>query len=316
MSDGPINLTDVVVLRRELLDDGWTDAKIRTEVKTGLLHRVRHGSYVDGALWRSLNRADRHRVLVRAVLRTAHPMVVVSHLSAAVEHGAAVWGLDLDVVHITRLDGRTGRREAGVVQHRGLLTEDDIESLNGLRVTRPARCAVEVITMGPAEPTLVTINSLLHAGKLTREELVAANRDLKHWPSTLSATVVLRLCDERIESVGETRTSYLCYDRRLPRPVPQVEIKDERGWLVGRVDFAWPDLGVFLEFQGREKYQRYRRDGESLEDYLMREKRRIEVICQLTGWVCIPITWADLERPHATAARIRRVLESRRMAGA
>lgn len=316
MSDRPIDLTDVVVLRRELLADGWTDAKIRTMVKTGVLHRIRHGSYVDGELWRSLNRTDQHRVLVRAVLRTAHPMAVVSHLSAAVEHGAAVWGLDLDVVHLTRTDGRTGRREAGVVQHRGLLRENDIESINGLRVTRPARCAVEVITMGTAEPTLVTINSLLHAGRLTREELVAANRDLKHWPSTLSAAVVLRLCDERIESVGETRTAFLCYDRHLPRPVPQVEIKDDRGWIVGRVDFAWPDAGVFLEFHGREKYLRYRRDGESLDAYLMREKRRIELICQLTGWVCIPITWADLERPHATAARIRRVLESRRSAGA
>ena len=44
----------------------------------------------------------------------------------------------------------------------------------------------------------------------------------------------------------------------------------------------------------------------------MREKRRIELICQLTGWVCIPITWDDLEHPGRTAARIRRILASRR----
>ena len=316
MSQEQPDLTDVVVLRRELLGEGHTDANIRALVQRGVLHRVRHGSYVDGELWRSLNASERHRVLVRAVLRTAHPSVVVSHVSAAVEHGAAVWGLDLGNVHVTRLDGRIGRREAGVVQHRGQLTENDIETVNGLRVTRPARCAVEVVTMGTAESVLVTVNSLLHQRKLTREELVEMNRDLKHWPSTLSSAVVLRLCDERIESVGESRTSYLCYSQHLPRPEPQVEIRDERGWLVGRVDFAWPEAGVFLEFQGREKYLRFRRKGESLDDFVMREKRRIELICQLTGWVCIPITWADLERPRVTAARIRRVLASRQPAGA
>jgi len=316
MADQQVDLTGVVILRRELLADGYSDASIRAKLKSGELHRVRHGSYVDGGLWRSLTAEDRHRVLVRAVLRTAHPSAVVSHGSGAVEGGAEVWGLDLETVHLTRRDGRIGRREAGVVQHRGKLNKEDIVTVNGLPVTRPARCAVEVISVGGPEPALVTINSMLHQGTLTREELVAMNRELKHWPSTLSAAVVLRICDERVESVGESRTSYLCYSQRLPRPVPQVVVRDERGWIVGRVDFAWPEAGVFLEFHGREKYLRYRHEGESLDDYLMREKRRIELICQLTGWVCIPITWPDLERPQQTAARIRRVLASRQGAGA
>ena len=71
-------------------------------------------------------------------------------------------------------------------------------------------------------------------------------------------------------------------------------------------------LGVFLEFDGREKYVRFRREGETLDQFLLREKRREERICQLTGWVCIRITWADLERPVETARRIRRLLDSRR----
>ena len=311
MSSELVDLTGVVVLRRELIADGYSDAHIRRLVSRGELHRVRHGSYVSGDLWRSLSEADRHRVLVRAVLRTAHPSAVASHTSAAVEHGADTYDVDLGIVHLTRLDGRIGRREAGVVQHRGRLEAADVETVNDIRVTRPNRCAVETISLVDAEPALVVVNSLLHQGSLSREELVTTNRDLKHWPSTLSAAVVLRLCDERIESVGESRTSYLFHAQGLPRPEPQVVIKDERGWVVGRTDFALPKAGVFFEFQGREKYRRYRREGETLEEFVMREKRRIEVICQLTGWVCIPITWADLEHPQRTAARIRRILESR-----
>jgi hypothetical protein len=47
----------------------------------------------------------------------------------------------------------------------------------------------------------------------------------------------------------------------------------------------------------------------------MREKAREERICQLTGWVCIRITWADLQTPRRTAQRIRRLLDSRQPTG-
>jgi hypothetical protein len=54
-----------------------------------------------------------------------------------------------------------------------------------------------------------------------------------------------------------------------------------------------------------------RRSGESLDDFLLREKRREEMICQLTGWVCIRITWADLARPRLLASRILKILRAR-----
>ena len=71
---------------------------------------------------------------------------------------------------------------------------------------------------------------------------------------------------------------------------------------------------MFLEFDGRIKYQRLRREGESIEDVILREKRREELICAKTGWVCIRITWEDLARPTTTSRRIRALLESRRIA--
>lgn len=311
-----VDLTGLVVLRRELLEQGHTDGSIRTLMARGVLHRVRHGCYVDGGAWTSLGEADRHRLLTRAVLRTAHPTAVVSHTSAALEHGASLWGADLDVVHLTRTDGRSGRREAGVAQHRGKLTGEDVTTVNGVAVTSPARCAMELIAALEPEPALVAVNSLLHQGVLTRRELFDANRELRHWPSTLASAVVLRLCDERIESVGESRTSYFFHAQGLPRPEPQVEIHDERGHLVGRTDFLLEAEGIFFEFQGKEKYLRFRRPGESMDDFVLREKRRVELTCQVTGYVCFPITWADLERPVSTAGRIRRLIDSRRRVGA
>jgi hypothetical protein len=104
----------------------------------------------------------------------------------------------------------------------------------------------------------------------------------------------------------------MCRQQRLPRPEPQYKVYDENGKLVARLDFAWPEYGVFLEFDGKMKYERYRREGETLDQFLMREKKRGELVCQLTGWVCLRIGWADLENPVITAQRIRKVLESRR----
>ena len=311
-----VDLNTAVVLRCELLADGHTDQQIRARLKAGELHRIRHGAYIDAGLWDSLSAADQHRVRVRAVLKRAHPSTVVTHVSAAVERGLPVWGISLAEVHTTRIDGKTGRREAGVVHHRGVLPEDQVEIVNGVPASTPARCAVEVMTMTTVEPALVIVNAMLHARMATQEDLVAAVESCKHWPATLSATLVLRLCDAAIESVGESRAWFMFWQQGLPRPVPQVEVRDESGNVIARLDFAWPDLGVFLEFDGREKYTRYRRAGETLEDFLMREKRREERVCQLTGWVAIRISWADLEDPARLARRIRRILDSRRSLGA
>lgn len=301
----------VVRLRRDLVEDGYTDHQLSQLVRAGVLQRVRRGAYVDAIAWTALTDVDRHRVVCRAVLRTAHASTVLTHLSSVVERGIAVWNVPLHEVHTTRTDGRGARREAGIVHHVGTMAKGDVEVLNGVRVSVAARSAVEVISTTAAEPALVIVNGMLHAKALSSDELASAVKSLKHWPHTLSAHLILALADDRMESPAETRTYFLCRQQHLPRPEPQYVVLDEHGRVFARADFAWPELGVFLEFDGRVKYERFRREGETLEDFVMREKKREERICQLTGWVCIRIGWADLENPLATAARIRRVLDSR-----
>jgi very-short-patch-repair endonuclease len=133
----------------------------------------------------------------------------------------------------------------------------------------------------------------------------------ERWPNSLNSRIVMSRADRRLTSVAEARTWHFFYEHHIARPEPQVEVHDEAGRLLGIVDFLWREHGVFLEFDGKIKYERFRRPGETLDDYLMREKRREEQICQVTGWVCIRITWADIENPVRTANRIRSVLEGR-----
>lgn len=303
---------DAVWLRREVLRDGYTDSDIRSFVRRGVWHRLRHGAYCSRELWDRCSPQQRHRLLCRAVLKTAHPRSVLSHTSAAIERGAPVWGADLRLVHLTRTDGRSGRREAGVVHHRGVLPEEHVEELHGVPVTVATRTLVEVCTLLGVEAALVTANGLINGGHTTLAEVEELAHDTRFWPASLATRLVLGLVHPKVESALESRVWHLFWCEHLPRPEPQVEVRDEAGRLVGRVDFAWVEQGVFLEADGREKYDRFRREGESLEDFLLREKRREEQICLLTGWVCLRVGWRDLADPQRLGRRIRKVLEGRR----
>ena len=125
---------------------------------------------------------------------------------------------------------------------------------------------------------------------------------------SLTTDLVLRLARREAESVGETRVRYACWREGLPSPRLQVPILDARGRVVARVDMAWPEYGVFLEFDGLVKYATLLRPGETTSDAVVREKHREDLIRELTGWTCIRVTWADLADPARLAARIRAAL--------
>ncbi|MGH3334420.1 MAG: type IV toxin-antitoxin system AbiEi family antitoxin domain-containing protein, partial [Nocardioides sp.] len=238
-----MDLTNVVFRRADALADGYTDHQISQKVRSGAWHRVRRGAYVSGELWRGLSPADRHRVLARAVLLTSHPLTVLTHLSSALERGAPVYNVSLAEVHTTRMDGKAGRREAGKVQHRGVLPTDQVQLVNDVPVSSAPRCAVEMTTIADVESALVTANGLLHSGQLTTAEFADIAHETRYWPASLATNLVVRLADPRLESAGETRTDYLCWAQHLPRPTPQVGILDEHGNEFAWVDFAWPELG-------------------------------------------------------------------------
>jgi hypothetical protein len=278
-------------------------------VRSGAWHRLRHGAYVSGAVWEALDPGQRHRLLTRAVLQTAQASAVASHRSAVVEHTGRWWDLDLSEVDLTRVDARSGRREAGVRQHRGLLTSEDIEVVNGIGVTSATRTALDITTMTDVEHSLVVVDALINEGKTSRESMARRYaQGMQVWPRTLTTDLVMRLADGRSESPGESRSRYLFWQQGLPAPELQFEFRDSRGMLLGISDFAWPGHGVFGEFDGKVKYSSLLREGESPADAVVREKLREQRIVEETGWSVVRLVWSDLYRPEETAERIRRLL--------
>lgn len=299
-----------ISLRSALLAAGHNDRTIRAALRSGALARIRHGAYADGPTWAAQSAETQYAVRARAAAMQARTDVVLGHTSALPFLDAPTWGLDLSEIHLTRKDERSGRREAGVRHHGGVLLPGDVEMVHGLAVSSPTRAILEVATIGSVESTLVVANHLLHRGACTLEALESRYRgSMERWPGSLQTDLVLRLADAQIESVGETRLSYLLWREHFPRPISQLEVHDGCD-LVAKLDFALPDLGVWLEFDGRVKYERYRRPGESMSDAIVREKRREERVAELTGWRCLRVTWADLRNPAALARRLRRLIAS------
>lgn len=298
-----------VFLYREAIEAGYDDKSVRALLRAGEWQKVRHGSFTFADVWSAADKAEQHRIFARAVLRTAKAPAVLSHTSSIVEHTGTFWDLDLSEAHISRKDGRTGRRAAGVRQHQGRLLEGDITHVNGVEITSATRAALELSTVTDTERSLIVVNGLLNEKLTTMEALLERNEaSIKRWPRTLKTDLVLRLADGRIESVGETRAFHLFWRQGIPRPEPQFDIYDERGTWIARVDFAWPDHKVFVEFDGKSKYQKLLADGEDPGDVVFREKKREDLIRRVTGWTCIRLTWADLYSPEATGARIHRAL--------
>ena len=100
-------------------------------------------------------------------------------------------------------------------------------------------------------------------------------------------------------------------ERRLEEQVVATRRIAPRAARVALVDFAWPELGVFMEFDGRVKYEDLLRPGERASDVVLRERDRERLICETTGWVCVRVSWADLARPARLAARIRAAMNRR-----
>ncbi|WP_155992950.1 hypothetical protein [Nocardioides sp. URHA0020] len=302
-ADDPRNAP--VYLRKTLLANGHNDRTIRQLVAEGVLVRVRHGAYVDRSNHDHLDAGGRHGLRARAAYHQARTGVVLSHVSGVPEYDAPTWGLDLTDVHLTRSDGSAGRHEAGVRQHCGRLSDGDVVERHGMLVMTPTRLALEVTTVSSAEAGLVVVNHFLHCGMTTKEELLDRYAVMEHWPNSLRTGLVLHRADARVETVGESRTLHLVLSAGLPPPSPQYEIRDGAGRVIHRVDFAWPDLGVFLEFDGRVKYEKLLRPGQRASDVVIAEKKRERLICDLTGWRCVRLDWSDLGRPALTAALLR-----------
>ncbi|WP_139346651.1 hypothetical protein [Sinomonas mesophila] len=278
---------------------GIGERQLAAAVAAGLLVRVRRGAYAVASAWRTLAPWERQPRRLEAHIRTVSG-AVYSHSSAAILHGGRVWEAG-ENVHVTTVY-RNGQRNHGtdVTAHCHQLPEAAgvaVDSPWGpVTATSRARTAVDCARTLPLEKGLVIVDSLLADG-LSREAVAA---ELEAATTTRGISVarrVLALADSRSESVGETRLRLLMSLFGIPEPVLQLWLTTTEGH--HRVDFAWPEAMLIVEFDGEGKYSQQGTPQQAV----LAERRR-EAALMERGWRFIRIRWSDLERPEEIRRRI------------
>ncbi len=295
-------------LRREALAAGVSDKRLTGGVRSGSLVRIRHGVYADAAWWAGADDRQRHHVFAHAVLRLCRHGVVLSHLSAAVEHDLDLWRADLRRVHLTHAEPASGRAVGGVVHHRGRLRGVDLRDAGVHLVTTVARTVVDCASLMTVEQGRGVADSALRTGQTTKQQLWEAFFRAEGSPGFAHVRLVVGRSNALSGSAGETRCRAMFMSLGLPAPVLQYVVRDTCGEFVARTDFAWPELGLIIEFDGLQKYRAGSGDPAEI---VIREKLREDRIREVTGWRVIRLTWADLAHPERVLARIRAALAGR-----
>lgn len=288
--------------RSLLLAAGFTDKEVRRQLRSGALRPVRPGCYLRGPEPDSA--AARHGVATAAALAELAAGSVLSHVSAAVRHGLPVWRIALSRVHVTRARRSGGRAGRLVHVHTAALDDAEIVSVRGSPTTTPARTVVDVARTVGFEEAVAVADAALHAGLVTPAQLAAALARAAGWPGAPAARRVVAAADGRSESVGETRSRLAIRRAGLPAPVPQWEVLDRTGRLVGRADFGWPGLRTVGEFDGMVKYGTLLRAGRSATEVVVAGKRREDAI-RAEGFAVVRWTWSDLSHFDPIAAALR-----------
>ena len=295
-----------VLLRRDAIANGVDDNALYRAVRAGRVVRIRQGAYVLAPVWESADRVAKHRLLIVGVRKLYGDDVALSHTSACIEQGGPNWGLDLSSVHLTNLYGIGERTGGKVIHHRGVCRVDDITRLDNGWITSPPRTAMDTACIASQDAGVGVLDFFQQRKLATREQLQVTLESMTATPDTLSLLRKLQLSDGKAESIGETRSRLLFKREGVPAPEAQFEIRHPSGLIAGRVDFAWPERRTMCEFDGIQKYLRLRRAGETIEQTVLREKAREDLLRELTGWWMVRLIWDDLNYPADTAARIFR----------
>ncbi|WP_022906211.1 hypothetical protein [Curtobacterium sp. B18] len=242
---------------------------------------------------------------IRALRPVLLPGQFISHVSAAV-----LWGLPVPVddgapVHVTSPIPTAQPRRTGVVGHRITPDRADVVERWGMPASTPAALWVDCGAM-------LTIDELIVLGDaiVTEPRCRTTIDDLRSALVRAGARAGVRKLRTAIELVRvgagspqETRARLAIVRAGLPEPELRVEVRDEAGSFIGRVDMAYPRHRVLIEYEG----DHHRTDAAQWASDLRRYRE-----AERLGWVVVRWSRSDLTRYLGEAiGHLRSVLTRR-----
>ncbi|MGH3455332.1 MAG: hypothetical protein ACRDP2_13000 [Nocardioidaceae bacterium] len=182
--------------------------------------------------------------------------------------------------------GTSRSRYPGVQCIQGYLPDSDVMVTNGLRLTVPSRTTVDLMRTLRRPYALSVADAMVRAELVTIAELARRIRRLKHFPGIVRARDLLRLIDPRAESPGESWLRLRLVDAGFPFPRPQYEVIDHRGRVIARIDLAYPEIKLAMEYDGAAYH--------SHEEDQSHDEERRGLLTDAYGWRVERATKADV----------------------
>jgi very-short-patch-repair endonuclease len=239
---------------------------------------------------------DEPRLAVHAAAVKAGPDAVITGWSACVWWRCEVVPWPPPPVELAAPDRRL-RAAPGLLVCRARYRDEDIVVEDGVRVTTCLRTAYDLAARCDLDTGVVAADGLGHVGEFAATDLLALAGELGPRRGCRRIDGVAALMDPKAESPQETRVRLRLLRAGLPTPVTQYRVHSGLRE-VARVDFAWPERKLALEYDGADHTKDDRR---GLDIDRLDELRKL-------GWTVIVVTKRQYRRPGWIEARVREEL--------
>jgi hypothetical protein len=205
---------------------------------------------------------------------------ILAGFSASALHGARWIDPSLPAAIID-----TNRRGTpGVTAWADGIEDDEVCVIEGMRVTTPARTALDLACRYPVDSAVAAIDALARSTRLKMADVELLAERYRGRHGIRNARKVLDLVDPGAESPRETWLRLLLMQNGFPRPATQIPVYDDYGALVAELDMGWEDIKVGAEYEG----DHHRTDP----DVFNKDIRRHEELTEL-GWIDVRVTKRD-----------------------
>ncbi|HYW27051.1 MAG TPA: DUF559 domain-containing protein [Terriglobales bacterium] len=230
-----------------------------------------------------------HRMRCRAVAMVLPPGAAISGASAGHLLGA-------DTVTAADPVEVTVPRELRMPSHPGVRTRysalqrDDVLCMDGIPATMPVRTAFDLARGRGLDEAVVAVDALIYVCRIEADEIAAyAGAGRSRWHGVGRIGRVLALTEPGAESPMETRLRLALLRAGLPTPVLQHRVWDDTGHFVARLDLAYVEARLGVEY-----------DGDChLDPSAVRKDLRRQNALRALGWSLLRFTADDLLR-HPT----------------
>lgn len=287
-----------VVLTSDLVRTGFSTDEVARMRQRGELIRLRRGAYLRvsessskaGDPW---DLRTPHLRLIDGHSSASHPRAAPSHACRSAPSAAPVQDHGGDTVHVTR-----DRRGGGVIRptlrvHGSQLRDIDRTIVGERAVTSLPRTVVDLARTLPYEQAVAVADGGL-ALDVDLAMLAECLEQARRWHGAPQARRVIAFADGRSESVGESYSRIsVMRQLDLPMPVLQHEVFDQNGYLIGRCTSPGWSGALVGEFDGKVKYGRFRRPGETFEQAVYRSCARTPSVTRTGRWCAGPGTTSE-----------------------